>query len=107
MIKKKNAKLKIRTSFPMNIGKDEKGTKYKCHICGSEKIRNGFIYCPDCGAILKFEGEVWVLYDICPICGTLHDDGAVIKVKGKQYFICFDCSEKLSDEEIKKIIEEK
>ena len=47
------------------------------------------------------------MYDICPICGTLHDDGAVIKVKGKQYFICFDCSEKLSDEEIKKIIEEK
>lgn len=40
----------------MNIGKDEKGTKYKCTICGSEKIRNGFIYCPDCGAILKFEG---------------------------------------------------
>lgn len=37
-------------------------------------------------------------YNNCPICGALHDDGAMYQItKGKYRFICFDCADQLED----------
>ncbi len=44
-------------------------------------------------------------YSNCPVCGMIHDDGAIYNVKDKTYFVCFDCSDSMTDEEIEKIIE--
>ena len=43
----------------------------------------------------------------CPVCGALHDDGGIYRYKGVAYFLCFDCVDELSDEEIEKKLDEK
>ena len=48
----------------------------------------------------SFFDDVLCDYSPCPICGTWHDDGAIIQHEGKIQYICFDCNESL--EEIKK-----
>lgn len=32
-------------------------------------------------------------YVSCEICGKLHDDGGLMKYKGKTVYACFDCLE--------------
>lgn len=49
--------------------------------------------------------SVWNL-STCPICGRPHDDGTYIKIRKYIYFVCLDCSESMTDVEIKnRIIE--
>lgn len=37
---------------------------------------------------------VW--YSQCPICGTIHNDGAHVMVRGKHRFICLGCADDMS-----------
>lgn len=47
------------------------------------------------------------MYNECPICGHLTDDGMFVKTKKALYLVCFDCAESIPDEEIAEIINRK
>lgn len=42
------------------------------------------------------------VYEVCPVCGGLHDDGGTVFYKGKWHFLCLDCLEDMSKDEIEK-----
>ena len=46
-------------------------------------------------------------YKICPSCGEGHDDGGWIKIRRKEYYICLDCLEDLTTDEIKEHINQR
>ena len=39
-------------------------------------------------------------YSNCPCCGILCDDGTIVKYENKLFLVCFDCSDKMTSEEI-------
>lgn len=43
-----------------------------------------------------------MFFSKCPICGYPHDDGTLYDIDGVTYFICFNCDESISKEEIEK-----
>ncbi len=47
------------------------------------------------------------MYAECSICKNLHDDGGIVEVNGKKYFVCMDCLDAHKGEEVKNIIAEK
>lgn len=50
--------------------------------------------------------KIFGSYSNCPVCGKIHDDGTFYKVGETTYLVCFDCSESMTNTEIKnRIIE--
>ncbi len=43
----------------------------------------------------------------CPVCGRQHDEGGFYKIRKSTYFVCLDCSELMTDSEIKNSIIER
>lgn len=43
-------------------------------------------------------------YNQCPICGCFHDDGTFYNINNNFYFVCMDCNENFTDEDIKMVI---
>lgn len=43
------------------------------------------------------------MYDVCPICGCIHDDGMLSEIHG---FLCMDCADSLPENWRKMTVEE-
>lgn len=43
----------------------------------------------------------------CPVCNRLHDDGAYYEINKHRYFVCFECSDNMTKEQIAAKIREK
>ena len=50
--------------------------------------------------------SVWNL-STCPVCGRQHDEGEFYKIRKSTYFVCLDCSELMTDSEVKNSIIER
>lgn len=34
----------------------------------------------------------------CPMCGTLHDDGALMRINGRPVYLCHDCADDFDED---------